>query len=341
MPNVSVIISVYNAQDCIERSVQSLLVGTYTDFELLLIDDGSTDNTATILEKLAGQDERIRLFRMPQNGGQAAARNLGLQQSQGQYIAFLDADDWVEPHYLQTLVEAMDPKCDMVLCGFCMELKDGEVCKEVVPPHMRFAQRQHILEYFLYLKDTFLLDALWNKLYRAEFLRQKNIQMPEGQIFEDTAFVLQILQNTNQVCMVEECLYHYVQNNGSTTRKFQPQKLEFLKQRYAQMLEYFGANITPSLKGYAAQFLITSYFSYYADLFLPSAGLRKKQIRQTIKQCSAQPEFREALQYAVGRNKTQKRTVRVAKKSAAAHYRYAKTVYTLKYKYQKLFLRLK
>ncbi len=341
MPTVSVIMSVYNAQKDLERSVRSLLENTYTDFELLLVDDGSTDGTAAVMQRLAKEDSRIRLFTMPQNGGQAAARNFGMAQAKGEFIAFADADDWVEPAYLEVLTSAMDAKCDVAVCGFYMDIPGKGSCKTVAPPHMRLAQKVHVLEYFLYLKDTFLLDAAWNKLYRAEFLRQNGLQMPSGQIFEDTEFALQVLQHTNQICLVEEPLYHYVQQSGSTTRKFQPQKLEFLKQRYRSMLDYFGEDITPALRGYADQFLITAYFSYFADLFLPDAKLRKKQIRQTIKECTAQPEYLEALQNARSRTRTQKRTLRVAGKSLGAKYRYAKSVYFLKYKCQKLFLRLK
>ncbi len=341
MPTVSVIMSVYNAQNDLERSVRSVLENTYTDFELVLVDDGSTDGTAALMEQLATEDNRICLFTMPQNGGQAAARNFGMAQAKGQFIAFVDADDWVEPNYLEVLLSAMDAKCDVVIGGFFMDIPGKGCGKTVAPPHMRLAQKNHVLEYFLYLKDTFLLDAAWNKLYRADFLRQNGLQMPAGQIFEDTEFALQVLQHTNQICLVEEALYHYVQQSGSTTRKFQPKKLEFLKQRYHAMLAYFGEDITSALQGYANQFLITAYFSYFADLFLPDAKLRKKQIRQTIRECTVQPEYIEALQNARGRDRTQARTIRVAKKSLGAKYRYAKNIYFLKYKCQKLFLRLK
>ena len=117
-PKVSIIVPIYNAQKTIARCIESILNQDYTDFELLLIDDGSKDDSGNICDFYAGQDERVRVIHK-ENGGVSVARNLALEEAEGEYLQFLDADDWITPNATRLLVESMEQnQCDMAIADF-------------------------------------------------------------------------------------------------------------------------------------------------------------------------------------------------------------------------------
>ena len=125
-PKVSIIVPVYKAEKYLHRCVDSILAQTFTDFELLLIDDGSPDNSGTICDRYAAADPRVHVFHKP-NGGVSSARQCGLDNAQGEYTIHADPDDWVEPDMLQELyTEAQRTNADMVICDFLQECANGK-----------------------------------------------------------------------------------------------------------------------------------------------------------------------------------------------------------------------
>ena len=215
MPLISVITPVYNAAAYLARAADSLRAQTLTDWELLLIDDGSTDDSPALCDRLAAQDNRIRAVHQP-NRGVSAARNAGLDAARGQYLAFLDADDWVEPDFLAVLLQLLrDTGADLSIC--CVEdpfdwnekVQDGVVSVQ----ELRAAPSRYANPVFT--------NYLYNKLYRADLVRKNCIRLPDQvRRCEDAWFVQDYLLVCQSAAVTTRRLYHYVQNDGSAMHRF-------------------------------------------------------------------------------------------------------------------------
>lgn len=213
MPKISVIIPIYNAQDSLARCLDSLLAQTLADFELLLINDGSQDDSAKICEDYAAHDGRIKVFHQ-ENGGVSRARQKGLEQATGDYLIHVDADDWVSPQYLQLLYEeALRSGADIVLCDFEEIYLNKRVRNSAAPT----SDQPEDLVYDL---CTRLYGSCWNKLVRRAIIEEHKIGFPEGiNIREDLLFNLQIAIHSKRIVYVPQVLYYYDQTQeGSLTR---------------------------------------------------------------------------------------------------------------------------
>ena len=175
-PKVSVIVPIYKAEAYLHRCVDSLLQQTMSDFELLLIDDGSPDNSGKICDEYAMKDARVRVVHQP-NGGVSAARQKGLDEAQGEYVIHADPDDWVEPDILQQLYDkAKEEDADMVICDYFVDFADHTDYR---------AQAPSSLNHEVVLCELFqqLLGFCWNKLVRRACFNKYHVKFPGGGIF--------------------------------------------------------------------------------------------------------------------------------------------------------------
>ena len=169
-PMVSVIVPVYNAEQTLRRCVTSILEQQYTDLELLLVDDGSTDASGAICDEFAAQDARVRAIHQP-NAGVSAARNHALDQARGVYLQFLDSDDWITPDATRSLVRAAEAHhCDLVIADFYRVVgerlsRKGDIDEDGLLTREEYAA--HMMEN----PADFYYGVLWNKLYRREIGR--------------------------------------------------------------------------------------------------------------------------------------------------------------------------
>ena len=196
----SFIIPLYNAEKTIARTLDSLLAQTEPHFEILVIDDASTDRGCDIVEAYAQKDARIRLIRK-EHGGVSAARNRGLAEAQGEYIQFIDADDSAEPDMLETLLSnLLRTKADISICDFyhpCLHSSLGDCVLDLT-------RKRNLLRYF---QNTFSNHVPWNKLYRREVIRTP---FDESVHFsEDGLFALANLRNARRLVSTSRKLYHY------------------------------------------------------------------------------------------------------------------------------------
>lgn len=215
-PKVSVIIPVYNAEKYLEKCITSVMAQTLTDLEIICVDDGSPDDSVSILKRLQEQDSRIVILSQA-NGGAGAARNNGLRHARGQYLSFLDADDFFEPDMLQEAVDAADRyEADFVVFNSDQYHMDTDSFVEVpwalrmeeVPPYMPFSHRQLTDNVFL----TFVGWA-WDKLYRRSFVEAKNLRFQEQRTTNDMLFVFSALVTAERIAAVDKVLAH--QRRGS------------------------------------------------------------------------------------------------------------------------------
>lgn len=212
-PLVSVIVPVYNTGKVAKKVISQLLKQSYQNIEIVVIDDGSTDDSLVRLQELAGKERRVKLFHQ-KNAGVSAARNAGIERARGEYMVFVDSDDEVKPEFIAKLVEAMnDPDVAVTLTGKVHEnLQDERRTKVVAKPRRERKKREKIANYMMYL---LLLDgrmySVTNKIFRADVIRKLGLEFEEGRDFaEDTKFVLDYLQfQPGEIRFIPEALYIY------------------------------------------------------------------------------------------------------------------------------------
>lgn len=216
MAMVSIIVPAYNAQDTVGRCIESILTQTYQDFELILVDDGSSDDTPKILDEYAQKNTRIRVIHKA-NSGVSDARNHGLAQARGEYIQFLDADDWITPDATRLFVRAMEdtPGCDMVIADFYRVIgktfsQKGDIEEEGL------LTREEYADEMMKSPADFYFGVLWNKFYRRSIVEEHLLRMDTQLNWaEDFIFNMEYVLHTNRIYVLKVPVYYYVKTEGS------------------------------------------------------------------------------------------------------------------------------
>lgn len=212
---ISIIVPIYNAQKTLERCIDSILNQDFSDFELLLIDDGSKDDSGKICDIYAEKDNRVRVIHK-ENSGVSASRNLALREAKGKYLQFLDADDWITPNATRLLVESMEANnCDMVVADFYRVIGErlshkGSIDEDGVLSREEFAN--HMMEN----PADFYYGVLWNKLYKKSIIEEKQLCMnPKISWCEDFMFNLEYIRHCGDIFVLQVPIYYYVKTKGS------------------------------------------------------------------------------------------------------------------------------
>lgn len=206
---VSVIVPVYNSEKYIEKCLRSILGQTYGELEIILINDGSTDHSKDILEKYAAQDKRIKIVNQ-ENQGVAVARNMGLDNADGDYILYVDSDDWIESNMIARLVE-LSKDVDIVYCGNDNAISSDTAKKQDTIETELWKHDKIICEF---VKHRMISGMLWNKLIRRNLTIGCRFN-PKTGYGEDAEFLWQVLQNTESMLVTNEILYHHVPDDRS------------------------------------------------------------------------------------------------------------------------------
>ncbi len=223
---ISVIIPVYNAEKFLDKSIESVTTQSYRNIELILVNDGSIDNSKKICDDYSLIDDRIKVISQ-KNNGPASARNTGVRYATGEFIFFLDADDLIKKNALETLVTKYDQyKPDLVMANFNKLENNGEIIKQVVsfnPDNEPFKDqikelsKRDIVSYvrhFLKHPSNHLISYCWSRLYKSSIIRNNNIFANEKMnLFEDFVFNLEYLKHTDKITFVNDDLYTYVMHN--------------------------------------------------------------------------------------------------------------------------------
>lgn len=214
---ISVIIPVYNTKTFLKECVDSVLNQTYRDFELLLIDDGSTDGSSEICDKFAKTDKRVKVFHK-KNAGVSSARNLGMEKANGEFITFVDSDDFIKPSYLQKLYDSIVISgCDISICGF----KDVKDIRDVNnDAESEFNNKDLVIkpqrEIISGLFSDVLYMTVWGKLYRTVLLKDSLFMSSNNA--EDVEFNSRIFLRTGKIVIIPEPLYLWRKHAASLTR---------------------------------------------------------------------------------------------------------------------------
>ncbi|HEM4317931.1 TPA: glycosyltransferase family 2 protein [Streptococcus suis] len=223
----SVIIPAYNVADYLEECVYSVLNQTYEEFEILLVDDGSTDGiTSNICDKLAAKDDRVKVFHQT-NGGQSIARNTGIKNASGDYILFLDGDDfWTDVHFLDEINEELhshEEVVDAVIYPFSYWYGNADIRVRDFP--QKLPRHEIITDSVLLVETGALIAPVWNKCVRRELFAD-SLMFPDGLMYEDGIWCADLLKIITSCCVIENSNYMYRQNrDGSFTNKITQKKV--------------------------------------------------------------------------------------------------------------------
>ena len=228
---ISVIVPFFNAEKTLERCVDSILGQTYSQLEVLLVDDGSTDQSGIIAEKYK-TDSRVTVFHK-KNDGLSSARNYGLDRANGDYIAFVDADDWIEKN---TFALARTYDAEICIFGYVVEYPGKEIKKSAVT-EATILNREEVIHRLIV--DGSIVNVAWDKLYKSSLF--KNVRYPEGYNYEDIRTTYKLFQKANNIVAIPDILYHYVQYKESISHKRTPKnKLDRWTAYYEQYCVFQG-----------------------------------------------------------------------------------------------------
>lgn len=210
-PLISVIIPVYNVKDYLRKCLDSICNQTYRNLEILVIDDGSTDGSGAVCDDYAAKDLRINVIHK-ENGGQSSARNRGIAMAKGDYLAFVDSDDWIENEMYEKLYDnIIKYGVDISMCSYIQHYPNRSRAKCDSDQIFIWTGREAIRELIRGKKVT---SMVWDKLYKRSLFDE--IKFPAGKIFEDAAIVYRLFAKANKVLLLEKPYYHYVTRPGST-----------------------------------------------------------------------------------------------------------------------------
>ena len=202
---ISIIMPAYNAEKTIIRAIQSVICQNYSFWELIIINDGSIDNTLNICNEYI--DNKQIIIHTQNNGGLSNARNKGIDLCQGDFICFLDSDDWYEKDYLYQMIHLIDKHAsDLIVCNI-IKHQNKNISQSTIPnnTYVNLFHNKAFLELF----ESGILNPAWNKLYRTNIIKTWNLLFPNIAIVEDLAFNLRYLEHCNSVSICNKALYHY------------------------------------------------------------------------------------------------------------------------------------
>lgn len=262
-PICSIIMPCYNVEQYIAKAIKSVLQQSMTNFELLVVIDGSPDNSQAIAEEFAKKDNRVKVL-AKENGGVSSARNFGLKEAVGKYIYFIDPDDWIKPNLLEENISLLEKNgSDLVVFGI-LNTFNGlvntklELEKKTITKGHAFNLQRDELKAFGYS---------WNKIYKAEIIRQEGLLFNESlPLWEDCVFNFSYLKSINSYSFNSECYYYYNIYDGSASHKSYPDYTNFIN-AYEQAALGFIDAFKPSNKSQSTGYVYSLFLDVlYSEL---------------------------------------------------------------------------
>lgn len=280
---ISIIVPIYNIEEYVSRCIDSILKQTYSNLDIVLVDDGSTDNCSNICDEYAKKDNRIRVFHK-ENGGLSDARNFGIKYAKGKYISFIDGDDFVAEDFIYTLYQNLIKyNADISVCGYSI-YNNGIINK------FEKNNQDYIIELKPKYAIKYMLDnnfafrhCTWNKLYKIELF--KNISFPYKRIYEDVGTTYKLICKSKKVVYDSSSKYYYVKNYNSITNthifdKKELDRIEMSNQMCDYCVKKYNKDI--SLKHLLEKFRSCQYI-YCLDIMIRNNKYDKSYVNITKK----------------------------------------------------------
>lgn len=307
---ISIIVGLYNVASFLEnKKLSCILNQSYSNWELLLVDDGSTDETSILCDQFAEQDSRIKVFHK-ENGGLGSARNVGIEQATGEYLWFYDVDDEVELNLLEYCVAEMDKRqVDLMIFGFWAITPSLNLTEEVYFTEKEIRGQEQ-------LRDCYLDDLLfvrygngfaWNKVYRRSFIEQNHLRYENQRIQQDEVFNLKVYQAVDSIYMSSKLFYHYfIYNTGNTRSRFIPNRFEIYKSIY---LSFLALKKNWNIKDHRFDdYLYKRFYDSITqcllfNLFHPKCTWNRIEKKKEIKNILSDPYVIETMNYVQKKNR--------------------------------------
>ena len=276
-PKISIIIPVYNVEKYLKKCIESILNQTFTNYEIILIDDGSTDNSKNICDEFSYKDSRIKVIHK-NNTGAADSRNIGISLASGEYIGFVDSDDYIDPDMYESLYNLITKyKTDVAICGLLHEYPDKTI-NPYPAEEERSVSGKEALKIAL-IGDKFSLNV-YNKIYKKEMFNY--IKFPNLKFAEDAYVVTRILYNSDSVAYSTSPKYHWVHHFGSiTTSNFDSKDWQVVKV-YTENLEFIKNNCPELIKESTCRYYL-AYFWVIDKMATSNSFILKSEINFALK----------------------------------------------------------
>lgn len=233
-PKISVIVPIYKIEHYLRQCIDSILAQTFTDFELLLIDDGSPDSCPAICDEYSKRDARIRVFHKP-NGGLTSARNYGLDNAKGDWIMHIDGDDWVEPTYIEELYNAaIRNEADIAICGFRFAFEDGRFIEE----HPSIWDNNKSFSLNRYISSVW--TTVWGSIHKVNLYSDNGLRSPKRITYcEDFHLMVRLCYFANKIVSIDRPLYNYRQLTSSIMHTLNEKTWKDELTAYDDIIEFF------------------------------------------------------------------------------------------------------
>ncbi|MDU1846689.1 MAG: glycosyltransferase [Niallia nealsonii] len=290
MIELSIIIPIYNADKYLDKCISSVLCQTYKNFELILIDDGSSDTSLSICQKYQLLDKRVRLYHQ-ENNGPSSARNVGIDYAKGEYIAFIDADDYItEDMYTDLMSIIKKENCDLVISPLIHQFI-GRKNKESCPTNLGYygmINNSYVDANKIYpLFENGIVNGPCGKIYKASFIKEHKLRMPDEIHYgEDLIFNIEYLHYCNAIYLTDKAFYYYVKKkSGSLTTSYTERLFYFIDTAHDKTIEYFSSklNVDSELERNIHFFTIHNVISSFTNLFDKDCTKSKKEKKEFIR----------------------------------------------------------
>lgn len=275
---ISIVVPVYNVENYLEKCVDSILKQTYKNLEIILIDDGSTDNSGKICDQYQLKDERIKVIHK-KNGGLSDARNAGIENSVGDYICFIDSDDYVEKDMIYSLYSSIIKNdADISWCNLIREYENGKCAKETI-----YAEETILNKKEAYAKILLFNPSVCTKMFSKKLF--ESINFPVGKLYEDIITMNLLIDKSNNIVHTGTYNYHYIQREDSIVHtKFNKKKLDYVKN--AKILYEYSISKYPELQEIADSYYSLVMCTVINDIYhyRKEFNYEYKQLKKELKQ---------------------------------------------------------
>ena len=289
---VSVVVPVYNVEKYLDRCVQSILKQTYSNIEIILVDDGSTDNSGSMCEDWKARDGRIVAVHK-ENGGLSDARNYGLRHASGDYVCFIDSDDFVDSRFVEILYSLIAETGTQIAAVGLKEYLEGDHIQEDVyrPENTELVNRNEAIRYLL--KNARFQDYAWNKIYRRDLFA--SIKYPVGRKMEDLGTTYKLFRSVDMITYNPCRLYYYFQRDDSIIhvagQKFYEDKYALARERYDELQQEY------ELQSDNAHFLFRAILDCYPHLKTDERKTAKREIKELWPLCRGICSLKNKVKY--------------------------------------------
>lgn len=290
-PVISLIIPCYNAEKTLEKCLSSVIQQSYLNLEIIIVDDGSTDRTSTIYELFESKDERIKIIRQ-ENYGVSKARNKGVKAATGEYICFVDSDDWIELNYCYVLHDLLvTENADISIIEASYEDEKGKIVFNKPTSNEKVFDGKRAL--ILLLEDEVVQSHPWGKLYKTAFL--KSVNFPENlKCFEDYSTLFKIFDKAVKVVKSDEKLYHYIQHEDSLSHNLSPATAYYFYLAIMEVFNFWQNTTQLQNQGIITKNIIRKLLMVLKRILRNTTKLEMKLEKEEIRQ-----SFKFFLKYAV------------------------------------------